>query len=262
MAARDTQNQGREPGKDEDEGGHSGDDDAPMPAGMRRCIVTRAVRPRSALLRFVVDPGGGIVPDVDERLPGRGLWLSPSRDMIEMAARKRAFARAARQQVSVSEDLGDRVAALLTRRCLDLLALARRAGQVVWGFDSVRTRLKEGAGARTGDRTGVRPPALLFAARDGSADSRAKIAALAAAVAEADGGSDAAPALIAGLASDELGQPLGRDHAVHVAVDHGRLADSLLESCGRLAGFRPGPMVLSLADAVAAGRRDKAPPSA
>ena len=113
---------------------------------MRRCIVSRAVRPRSTLLRFVVDPDGGIVPDVDERLPGRGLWLSPNRDMIEMAARKRAFARAARQQVSVPEDLGDRVASLLTRRCLDLLALARRAGQVVWGFDSVRTRLKEGAG--------------------------------------------------------------------------------------------------------------------
>jgi predicted RNA-binding protein YlxR (DUF448 family) len=260
MAARDSQeqDQDRDPGRGEDE--DQGDDDTPMPAGMRRCIVTRAVRPRSALLRFVVDPGGGIVPDVDERLPGRGLWLSPSRDMIEMAARKRAFARAARQQVSVPEDLGDRVAMLLTRRCLDLLALARRAGQVVWGFDSVRTRLKEGAG--TGTRTGPRAPALLFAARDGSADSRAKIAALAAAVAEADGRADRAPALIAGLASDELGQPLGRDHAVHVAVDQGRLADSLLESCGRLAGFRSGPMVLSLADAVAAGRRDKAPPSA
>ena len=30
-----------------------------------------------ALMRFVVGPDGAVVPDIDERLPGRGLWLTP-----------------------------------------------------------------------------------------------------------------------------------------------------------------------------------------
>jgi len=54
------------------------------------------VRERDALLRFVVGPDGAIVPDIEARLPGRGLWLTPRRDIVERALTKRIFARAAR----------------------------------------------------------------------------------------------------------------------------------------------------------------------
>lgn len=55
---------------------------------------------------------------------------------------------------------------LLVRRCLDLLGLAKRAGQAVFGFDRVRAELASGHGA------------VLLAASDGSADGRGKLAAL------------------------------------------------------------------------------------
>ena len=41
----------------------------------RRCLVTRESGPRGGLVRFAVGPDGAVVPDVDERLPGRGLWV-------------------------------------------------------------------------------------------------------------------------------------------------------------------------------------------
>ena len=253
------------------EDGACGTDVEPMPAGMRRCLLTRAVMPRDRLIRFVVDPDGQVVPDVDRRLPGRGLWLSPGRDMIEMASRKRAFARSARRAVTVPPDLADRVESALSRRCLDLLGLARRAGQVVSGFESVRARLREAAGEASAERLPARgragrgrevrpaPPAVLFAARDGGADSRAKVAGLAAAVVGADA-AQTAPVLVVGFDATELGRPLGRDRAVHVALDRGRLARSVLEGCEHLVGFRSGPMMLSLSEAVAAARRDSAVP--
>lgn len=233
------------------------EDAEPMPKGQRRCIVTRRVMPKEQLIRFVVDPDGRIVPDIDRRLPGRGLWLSPHRDMVEMAGRKRAFARAARRAVTVPPDLADRVEGALVRRCLDMLGLARRAGQVVSGFESVRARLRDSAGDPSGRGRPVPLPAVLFAARDGGADSRAKVAGLAAAVVGADAG-DTAPVLVTGFEGAELGRPLGRGRAVHVALDRGRLARSVLEGCELLAGFRPGPMVLSLSEAVAVSRRDSA----
>ena len=57
----------------------------------RRCIVTGEVRDRGRLVRFVVGPDGTVVPDIDERLPGRGLWLLPRRDIVNRAVAKRAI---------------------------------------------------------------------------------------------------------------------------------------------------------------------------
>ncbi|MBB4264506.1 hypothetical protein GGD89_000112 [Roseospira visakhapatnamensis] len=167
-----------------------------------------------------------------------------------MASSRRAFARAARRPVTVPPDLADRVEALLVRRCLNGLGLARRAGQVVTGYEKVRARLREGA-------VGV-----LLAASDGAPDGRTKVAALAAALARAraaeSGGDDldrpdgkrpiqegvrAEPVLVTAFTAAELGRPLGRDRAVHVALDTGRLATRLLESCVLLAGFRAEPVM-------------------
>jgi hypothetical protein len=39
----------------------------------RRCVATGRVADKDALLRFVVAPAGQLVPDLQQRLPGRGL---------------------------------------------------------------------------------------------------------------------------------------------------------------------------------------------
>ena len=83
-------------------------DPAVPPDGpLRRCLATRAVRPKSALLRFVVGPDGTLVPDLAGRLPGRGLWITPERDIVASAAAKNLFAKAARERVVVPSDLVD-----------------------------------------------------------------------------------------------------------------------------------------------------------
>lgn len=186
----------------------------------RRCIVSGAVQPKEGLMRFVVGPDGTVVPDLDGRLPGRGLWLSARRDMVETATVKRAFPRAARRAVTVPPDLADRIDRLLRARCQDLLGLARRAGLVVAGFDQVRAAGKEGQ------------VALLLEAADGAADGRRKVTA-------------AAPeaTVVDILAGAELAAALGRDHVVHVAVLAGKpaqrpLVARLLEELERLSAYR------------------------
>ena len=181
----------------------------------RRCIVTGDRCCADGLIRFVLAPDGTVVPDLDARLPGRGLWLSARRDVVKAACAKRAFARAARTAAIVPDDLDDRLEALLIRRCVDRLGLARRAGQAVAGFEKVRARLKEG-------RSG-----LLLGARDGTDDGRAKLRGL------SPGGPERAE-----LAADELGAAFGRDRAVHAWVADGGLARGLDRELDRLAGFR------------------------
>ena len=43
----------------------------------RTCVVTRAVKPGAEMIRFVAGPDGTIVPDLERKLPGRGVWVTP-----------------------------------------------------------------------------------------------------------------------------------------------------------------------------------------
>src|SRR5437660_3067467 len=160
----------------------------------RRCIVTGEVRDRGSLLRFVVGPDGASVPDVAARLPGRGLWLTARRDIVERAVAKRLFARAARRPVVAPAGLADRIEGLLARRCGDALGLARRAGLAVAGFDRVSETVRRNKAA------------LLLFALDGAEGGRRKLGAL-------GGGLPSATALYGA----ELGAAFGRDRVVHVA---------------------------------------------
>jgi len=70
----------------------------------RRCIVTGEVLPEARLLRFVLAPDGQVVPDVEAKLPGRGLWVSADRTILAQAVAKRLFARAAKAQAAADKD--------------------------------------------------------------------------------------------------------------------------------------------------------------
>ncbi|KXV23842.1 hypothetical protein AD935_00035, partial [Gluconobacter japonicus] len=66
------------------------------------------------MIRFVVSPDNRVVPDLAAKLPGRGMWLSASRDVLDSPRTRQAFARAAKAQVSVPDSLADLVEAGLT----------------------------------------------------------------------------------------------------------------------------------------------------
>jgi hypothetical protein len=186
----------------------------------RRCLVTGVVRPKTELLRFVVDPQGQIVPDIAGKLPGRGLWLTAQRAIVAEASSKRVFARAAKAPVVVAEGFEDRVAGLLVQRCVDILGLARRSGLAVAGFVRVKEALTAGKAA------------LLVEAIDAAADGQEKLVALAASLPR-----------VACLDARELGVAFGRERAVHVALGKGRLTDLFIAEARRLQGFRAGVKV-------------------
>lgn len=190
------------------------------PAALRRCLASGEVRPKRELLRFVVAPDGAVVPDVAERLPGRGLWLSPRRDMIDLACTRNLFARAAKAPVRVPTDLAAQVERLLRRHCLDLLGLARRGGAVARGYDASAVWLGDGAAG------------LLLQAADAAEGGRRKLRALARA--------HAVP-VVEIFRAEELGQALGRDALVHVALAKGGMTVRLNEELARL-GALCGPL--------------------
>jgi predicted RNA-binding protein YlxR (DUF448 family) len=188
-------------------------------AGERRCIVSREALPRRRLIRFVLSPDNEIVPDIDESLPGRGFWVEARREPIETAARKNIFAKAAKQQVKVDPALADRLEAMARRRVLELLGLARKAGQVRSGFEKVKGRLA----------ADDKKPGLLLIAGDSGRDGKAKLSRMGKGWVKLEGPSAA-----------EMGAALGRDLVVHVAVEPGRLAEKLEAAARLLYGLAAG----------------------
>jgi uncharacterized protein len=187
---------------------------------LRRCIVTRERLPKEQLIRFVVGPDKTLVPDLTATLPGRGIWLSASGDVLETARAQgglgRVFARAARGPVVVPSDLSGVLEAALARRIGELLGLARRAGQAVAGFDKAREWLRAGRSR------------LILQASDGSAAERARFL---------SGGGEGVT-VVDPLTAAALGQVFGRDHVVHVAIAPGRLGERLAVEAARLRGLR------------------------
>ncbi|MCA8931771.1 MAG: RNA-binding protein [Rhodospirillaceae bacterium] len=180
----------------------------------RRCLASRSVRPKADLIRFVVGPDGELVPDLAERLPGRGLWLSADRAVLERALARNLFAKAARRPVLIGADLPDRLIHMLTARCGDAMALARRAGQAVAGFEKVRAWANAGRAA------------VFVLACEASANARDKAAGLA-----------RGRPLVDCLPASTIGGAFGREDAVHAALADGGLARRLQVDAFRLAGL-------------------------
>ncbi|WPF65293.1 MULTISPECIES: YlxR family protein [unclassified Corynebacterium] len=63
---------------------------------IRTCVATRQRRPHTDLLRMVIAPQGNrrIVPDPQCVLPGRGAWIIPDLEALELAQKRRAIQRA------------------------------------------------------------------------------------------------------------------------------------------------------------------------
>lgn len=189
----------------------------------RRCIVSRDSQPKGGLIRFVVGPEGVLVPDLAGRLPGRGLWVSADRARLERAVARGLFARAARAPVTVPEGLVAQVEAMLARRVVDAIALARKAGEAVAGLEKVKAALVAGEAA------------LLIQAADGSERGRAVLRP-----------PEGENSLVSCLFGHELGLAFARDSVIHAAVLAGGLADRIRDEARRLAGlriegYRPAP---------------------
>ena len=190
--------------------------------GVRRCIASGEMRPKEELIRFVAAPDGTVVPDLAERLPGRGLWLSPRRDAMAKACARNLFARAAKASLRVPDDLVDSVEHMLTRRCLDLVGFAKRSGAAVSGYEKVAASLATGRAA------------MLLAAVDGAEDGRRKLRALARA-------RGLGVAVVELFTAEELGRAMGHDARVHVAIAPGGVAARLAKEIVRLESLRGPP---------------------
>ena len=198
-------------------------------ATMRMCAVTREVRPVDELIRFVVSPSGEVMADLKRKLPGRGLWISASRQAVAEAARRHHFKKGFKRDVCVPPALPSDTENLLVRSAVEALAMAAKAGQVISGFGKVETALEP--------RHAQTPVRALIHASGGAADGIRKLDALAGRKAGINDDLGEFP-IITALTSEQLDLALGRSNVIHAALLAGPAGKTFLSRCQMLVRYR------------------------
>jgi predicted RNA-binding protein YlxR (DUF448 family) len=196
----------------------------------RTCAVTRREAAPDSLIRFVATPDGVVVPDLGNRLPGRGVWLTPTREVVLQAVRQKAFQRSLKREVTAGSELADLVGALMLKRAVDHLALANKAGLVTSGATRVESAIEHGrvlalVHACDGADDGIRKLDQKFkgSLRDQGLDSQAVEA-----------------RIVRILTVAELSLAIGRPNVVHAAVANGGAGRRFLLDAQRVLRYRLG----------------------
>jgi len=194
-------------------------------ATMRMCVVSREVRPIEELIRFVVSPDGHIVPDLKRKLPGRGMWVTASRQVVAEAVRRHQFTKTFKRDLRIPPTLPADIEALLVRSATEALGIAAKARQIVAGFGKVESALREGT------------VEVLIHASDGAADGIRKLDMLAR---QNEGNRGAKPQIpvVTALKSTELDLALTRSNVIHAALLAGPASKSFLSRSQMLVRYR------------------------
>jgi predicted RNA-binding protein YlxR (DUF448 family) len=194
-------------------------------ATMRMCVVSREVRPIDELIRFVVSPQGDIVPDLKRKLPGRGMWVTASRQVVAEAVRRHQFTKAFKRNLRIPPTLPTDLEALLVRSVTEALGIAAKARQIVNGYGKVESALREGK------------VEVLIHASDGAADGIRKLDMLAR---QNDGnrGVQAPIPVVTALKSTELDLALTRSNVIHAALLAGPASKTFLSRSQMLVRYR------------------------
>ena len=194
----------------------------------RTCILTRRHGTRDELIRLALGPDGQVHPDVRAKAPGRGAWIGVPRSELEAANSKGklkgALSRAFKTgEVSVPNDLGERIEVALRQAALDRLGMEARSGNLINGADRVEQAARMGK------------VHLLLYAKDAGEDGRRKLD-----QAWRVGGAEELgyrQGLEIPVERTILSMALGRENVVHVALTDPAAAARVLHALSRWRAF-------------------------
>lgn len=97
------------------------------------------------LIRYVLSPEAEIVPDIANKLPGRGVYTCFNMGCAKKAVEKDLFSKSLKQAVKheSAEMLCANIARCMEDRISSYIALANKAGKVVSGSDMVMENLRK-----------------------------------------------------------------------------------------------------------------------
>jgi uncharacterized protein len=175
----------------------------------RTCISCRETADKKSLVRYVLDPEKQVLIDYRQRLPGRGVYTCFNLSCIEMAVKRQGFKRAFKQECCPvdTDALNKQLKLEVEQKILNLIGMARKAGEIISGTNSVIDLLKK-----------PQSPSLVLVTDDISVSIGDKICQLA---------ERKKIHHVRMFSKMKIGQLLGKDERSAIALEKGALASTL-----------------------------------
>jgi uncharacterized protein len=202
-------------------------DDGPTKAlPSRLCVVSRQTYPVNCLIRFVASPDGMLTPDIKRKLPGRGVWVEAKKETLELALKRKSFARSLKMPVTIPDDLTGLVERLLTLDALQAFSIANKAGKVVAGQSKVESEIAKSA------------VIAIIHATDAAQDSIRKLGQAVKRRFGAEYEGSKQFIVISPFQSSQMSLCLGKEHVIHTCLINDATSKLCLEKCQLLMGYR------------------------
>lgn len=175
----------------------------------RTCISCRETTEKKQLVRYVLDPQSRVLVDYRQKLPGRGVYTCFSHSCIEMAVKRQGFKRGFKHDCYPvdTKELNGQLRLAVEQKIINLIGMARKAGEVSSGSNAVIDLLKK-----------PQLPALVLVTEDISASIGDKICSL------ADRKNIHHVRMFSKM---KIGHLLGKDERSAIAFEKGALASTL-----------------------------------
>jgi len=181
----------------------------------RKCVLTGKILPKNELLRFILLKDGTVLPDFNKKLDGHGFYLSNSKTLLSgLAAKANPLNKILHTKTIISADLPQIVEQILAKRGLEAINLARKAGDLISGFEKVKEVIAKGKAA------------FVIEATDAGDDGKQKIAAMS---------KDLEKITLYDVAT--LSSALNRENTVHLAVKKGPMSAMVHTALSRYRAF-------------------------
>ena len=168
----------------------------------RKCVISGEVLNKEELLRFVILKDGEMLPDFNKKIDGRGFYVSNSKKLLQSLVEKHPFNKILHKKVEYAPNMPEIVESILTKKGLEALNLARKAGDLVLGFEKVKELIIKGRAA------------FVVEATDAGADGRQKIAEMSANLEK-----------FTLYDTAVLSSAFDRENTVYLAVKKGKMSD-------------------------------------
>lgn len=179
----------------------------------RKCIVSNETFNKDELLRFV-EIDGQIIPDLAKKLPGRGVYVTNSSNMLKKAIEKKLFSKALKKNVGENISLHEMVVNIVRNQGLSSVNIARKAGVLITGFEKVKNLIISGKAA------------FILEANDAGDDGHNRIVLLAKGL-----------EVFTMYNIEELDKALNRVNTVHVAFKKSEMSNKVYKDFSKIRDF-------------------------
>ncbi len=161
----------------------------------KKCIIKDKFFEKKLMLKLVLSPDGKIILDLNEKLPGKHIWISSERNSLIEAENRNLFSNFFGIKKDENKKILINIISFLKKRIVQRISLARKSSYAICGYEKIKSALF------------LNKIDLLIQASDGSKKEKNRLK-----------GKFYNKSLIECLKSSEIGVAFGRDYIIHAGI--------------------------------------------